>query len=134
MRHQIAGVDYYDPKAAKFTSVDTCFGGGHTAFGNDKDETLYVTARGVNGLGWINTRVWDETHDAEKAQGWCPAVIDYNGDGEDGRVYEATRSSRSRNSIDTLPELPATSSRPIPLMEACGTDFPAASQEKSSAL
>jgi hypothetical protein len=84
VRHQIAGVDYYDPKAAKFTSVDTCFGGGHTAFGNDKDETLYVTARGVNGLGWINTRVWDETHDAEKAQGWCPAVIDYNGDGETG--------------------------------------------------
>jgi hypothetical protein len=84
VRHEIAGVDYYDPKAGKFTSVDTCFGGGHTAFGYDKDETLYVTARGVQGLGWIKTRVWDETHDAEKSQGWCPAVIDYNGDGKTG--------------------------------------------------
>ena len=84
VRHQIAGFDYYDPKTGKFTSVDTCFVGGHTAFGNDKDETLYGTPRGVNGLGWINTRIWDETHDAEKAQGWCPAVIDYNGDGKLG--------------------------------------------------
>jgi hypothetical protein len=84
VRHQIAGVDYYDPKTGKFTSVDTCFGGGHTIFGFDKDETLYVTARGLNGLGWIKTRVWDETHDAEKSQGWCPAVIDYNGDGKTG--------------------------------------------------
>ncbi|MGD0906156.1 MAG: hypothetical protein ABSA96_01135, partial [Candidatus Acidiferrales bacterium] len=84
VRHAIAGLDYYDPKAGKFTSVDTCFGGGHTAFGYDKDETLYDTARGVNGLGWIKTRVWDETHDAEKSQGWCPAVIDYNGDGKTG--------------------------------------------------
>ena len=84
VRRLIAGVDYYDPKTGKFTSVDTCFGGGHTAFGNDKDETLYVTARGVQGLGWVNTRVWDQTHDMEKSQGWCPAIIDYNGDGKVG--------------------------------------------------
>jgi hypothetical protein len=84
VRHDIAGLDYYDPKTGKFTSVDTCFGGGHTAFGYDKDNTLYNTARGVQGLGWINTRIWDETHDAEKSQGWCPAVIDYNGDGKTG--------------------------------------------------
>jgi len=90
VRHEIAGVDYYDPKAGKFTSVDTCFGGGHTAFGYDKDNTLYVTARGVQGLGWINTRVWDETHDAEKSQGWCPAVIDYNGDGKTGAFTKPT--------------------------------------------
>ncbi len=84
VRHAIAGLDYYDPKEAKFTSVDTCFGGGHTAFANDKDETLYDTARGVNGIGWIKTKVWDATHDPEKSQGWCPAVIDTNGDGKMG--------------------------------------------------
>jgi hypothetical protein len=33
------------------------------------------------GVGWFNTRIWDETHDAAKAQGWCPAVIDTNGNG-----------------------------------------------------
>jgi hypothetical protein len=84
VRNQIAGLDYWDPATGKFTSIDTCFGGGHTAFANDKDETIYVTARGVQGLGWVKTRVWDQTHDMEKSQGWCPAIIDYNGDGKVG--------------------------------------------------
>jgi hypothetical protein len=84
IRSQIAGVDYYDPKTGKFGIIDLCYGGGHTAFGYDKDETLYITPRRVNGLGWVKTRVWDETHDPEKSQGWCPAVIDYNGDGKTG--------------------------------------------------
>ena len=38
----------------------------------------------MGGVGWIKTQVWDETHDAEKSIGWCPAVIDYNGDGKTG--------------------------------------------------
>jgi hypothetical protein len=84
VRHLAAGMDYYDPKTGKFGIIDLCFGGSHEDFGHDKDETLYITARGVNGLGWVKTRVWDETHDAEKSQGWCPAVLDYNGDGKTG--------------------------------------------------
>jgi hypothetical protein len=82
VRNKVAGAAYYDPKTEKFTIVDTCFGASHTAFGYDKDETLYMSARGVLGVGWINTRIWDQTHDEEKSQGWCPAVIDYNGDGK----------------------------------------------------
>lgn len=82
VRNKVAGAAYYDPKTEKFTIVDTCYGASHTAFGYDKDETLYMSARGVLGIGWINTRIWDETHDEEKSQGWCPAVIDYNGDGK----------------------------------------------------
>ena len=31
----------YDPKTGKFEMVDTCWSGGHAAFANDKDETLY---------------------------------------------------------------------------------------------
>ena len=84
MRNRDAGAAYYDPKTSSFTTIDTCFGASHTAIGYDKDETLYMSARGVNGLGWIKTRVWDETHDAEKSQGWCPAVADTNGDGKAG--------------------------------------------------
>jgi hypothetical protein len=64
------------------TNIDTCSGAAHTAFGYDKDETFYMAGRGVLGIGWINTRVWDETHDTEKSQGWCPAVVDTNGDGK----------------------------------------------------
>jgi len=84
VRNQAAGINFYDPKAGKFTAIDTCFGVSHVAFGYDKDETLYVTARRLQGIGWVKARVWDETHDMEKSQGWCPAVIDYNGDGKTG--------------------------------------------------
>jgi hypothetical protein len=38
----------------------------------------------MGGIGWVKTRVWDETHDVQKSMGWCPAVIDYNGDGKTG--------------------------------------------------
>src|SRR5207244_1068899 len=43
----------------------------------------------TGGLNWFKVRVWDETHDAEKAQGWCPAILDYNGDGKIG-AYSRT--------------------------------------------
>jgi hypothetical protein len=80
------GAVNYDPRTGKFEMVDTCFSAGHMAFANDKDETLYYAnisgVRGMGGIGWIKTRVWDGTHDAEKSVGWCPAVLDYNGDGK----------------------------------------------------
>ena len=33
-------------------------------------------------IAWINSRVYDETKDAEKSQGWCPLVVDTTGDGK----------------------------------------------------
>ncbi|MGD0965484.1 MAG: carboxypeptidase regulatory-like domain-containing protein [Candidatus Acidiferrales bacterium] len=81
-RQRNEGVAYYDPKTSQFTVIDTCTGGSHTAFGYDKDETFYMSARGVYGISWVKARVWDETHDPEKSQGWCPAILDYNGDGK----------------------------------------------------
>jgi hypothetical protein len=58
-------------------------------FGDDPDETIYHVSRPIppgamGGVGWIKTRVWDATHDAEKSVGWCGAVLDYNGDGKTG--------------------------------------------------
>jgi hypothetical protein len=82
IRNRAAGAVYYDPKSEQFTLIDTCTGAAHVAFGYDKDETFYMAARGIMGISWINTRVWDQTHDVEKSQGWCPAVIDFNGDGK----------------------------------------------------
>jgi hypothetical protein len=73
------GLAAYDPKTGKFDLIDLCFSGQHGIFGTDADETMYFSSG--FGMGWFNTRIWDETHDDEKAQGWCPAVIDYNGDG-----------------------------------------------------
>ncbi len=76
-------LSFYDPKTKKMTQVDTCFTTHHLQFGEDKDNTLFVDA-GTNGIGWLDTRVFDETGNAEKSQGWCPPVIDTNGDGKIG--------------------------------------------------
>ena len=76
------GLAVYNPATNGFELMDMCFGGQHGIFGNDPDETMYFSM--ASGIGWFNTRVWDETHDAEQAQGWCPAVIDTNGDGRSG--------------------------------------------------
>jgi hypothetical protein len=78
------GVDVYDPRTGKFGFVELCFKSTRIAFSDDKDNTLYFTVQVDGGIGWLNTRQWDQTHDAEKSQGWCPAVIDYNGDGKIG--------------------------------------------------
>ena len=32
-------------------------------------------------VGWLETAVYDETGDEQASQGWCPTVIDTNGDG-----------------------------------------------------
>jgi hypothetical protein len=85
------GVDIYDPKTGKFDAVDLCFGFHHLMIGDDRDETVYFSLKigQIGGVGWLNSRVWDATHDAEKAQGWCPAIIDYNGDGKIGAYTRA---------------------------------------------
>ena len=70
----------YDPKTQKFTFVDTCFGTHHLQFGFDKDNTLWTSGAGV--AGWVDTKVFDETGSAEKAQGWAPFVLDINGNGK----------------------------------------------------
>ena len=80
-------IDFYDPKTGKFTLLDTCFQTSHLAFAGDKDDTLY--ASGGSRIGWVKTRVFLETHDIEKSQGWCPAIVDYNGDGKIGAYTRA---------------------------------------------
>ena len=41
--------------------------------------------------GWVNTKVFDETGDAEKAQGWSPFVLDTNGNGKRRRLRRANK-------------------------------------------
>ncbi len=33
-------------------------------------------------MGWVNTKVLDETGDQQKAQGWAPLILDTNGNGK----------------------------------------------------
>ena len=76
----------FDPKTGKFTFIDTCFGTHHLQFGFDKDNTLWISTLGTAAVGpvagWLDTKVFDETGSAEKAQGWAPFVLDTNGNGK----------------------------------------------------
>ena len=71
---------YYDPATEEFALLDTCFGTHHLHFAPDDDRTLYFSGGG-DVVGWINTRLYDETGDDQLSQGWCPLVVDTNGDG-----------------------------------------------------
>jgi hypothetical protein len=70
-----------DPKTMKYDFIDTCFATHHPQFGYDADNTLWLSGTGPV-AGWVNTKVWDETHDAQKAQGWSPFILDTNGNGK----------------------------------------------------
>jgi hypothetical protein len=71
----------YDPVTKKVTNISECAESDHLNFDRDKDNTVYFSGE-FSAMGWLNTRVWDVTHDAEKAEGWCPMVIDTSGDGK----------------------------------------------------
>jgi hypothetical protein len=70
-----------DLKTKEYKFIDTCFGTHHAQFGYDADNTLWMSGTGPV-AGWINTKVFDETGDAEKAVGWFPFVLDTNGNGK----------------------------------------------------
>src|SRR5260370_7156200 len=69
-----------DPKTIQYTFVDTCFGTHHLQFGYDANDTLWLSGTGPV-AGWINTRMYDETGDAAKSQGWSPFVLDTTANG-----------------------------------------------------
>ena len=71
----------FDPKTKKYSFVDTCFGTHHLQFGYDANETLW-TSGGGQVLGWLNTKLFLQTGDAAKSQGWTAFVLDTNGNGK----------------------------------------------------
>jgi len=73
----------YDPATKKTEMIDTCYATHHLLFAADANNTLWTSSGGGGGVvGWLNTKVWDETHDAAKAQGWTALVLDTNGNGK----------------------------------------------------
>ncbi|MBI4265325.1 MAG: carboxypeptidase regulatory-like domain-containing protein [Acidobacteria bacterium] len=74
----------FDPATRQFTLIDTCFSTHHLQFAEDATHTLWMSSGGTGGrqvLGWFNTRMFDETGDAERSQGWTPYVLDTNANG-----------------------------------------------------
>ena len=71
---------YYDPATEQFGLIDTCFGTHHLQFGWGEERMLYFSGGG-DVIGWLNTRLYDRSGDEQLSQGWCPMVVDTNGDG-----------------------------------------------------
>ena len=78
-----------DPGSEKFTLIDTCFPTHHVQFGFDKDRTLWTSSGGLGAevLGWVDTKVLEESGDEAKAQGWTPFILDTNGNGKRDEGY-----------------------------------------------
>ncbi|HXV07903.1 MAG TPA: hypothetical protein VD791_07730 [Burkholderiales bacterium] len=74
----------HDPKTGKFTLIGTCFPTHHLVFAEDADNTLWTSAGGPQSgvIGWLNRRMFEETGDEAKSQGWTALVLDTNGNGK----------------------------------------------------
>ena len=82
----------YDPKTDKVTLVGTCFSTHHLVFAEDANNTLWTSSGGGGGVvGWLNTKMFDETGDEEKSQGWTALVVDNNGNGKRDAYTEANQ-------------------------------------------
>ena len=77
----------YDPKTNKLTHIGTCFGTHHLMFAEDANNTLWTSGGGPV-VGWLNTKMFDETGDEEKSQGWTALILDTNGNGKRDEYVE----------------------------------------------
>jgi hypothetical protein len=91
----------YDPKTRQFTLIDTCFGTHHLEFAQDANRTLWTSSGGGGGVvGWLNTKMFAETHDEKQSQGWTALILDTNGNGkrdayvEPGQPVDPTKDKR----------------------------------------
>ena len=80
-------VSVYDPKTEQFTLISTCFSTHHLIFAEDDNHTLWTSGGGPV-IGWVNTKMFDETGDEEKSQGWTPLILDTNGNGKRDEYVE----------------------------------------------
>ena len=74
----------YAPETGKFTLIDTCFSTHHLNFAADVNNTLWLSS-GIGGpgyIGWFNRKMFEETGDEAKSQGWTPFIVDTNGNGK----------------------------------------------------
>jgi hypothetical protein len=77
----------YDPKTRQLTHISTCFGTHHLMFAEDANHTLW-TSGGGQVVGWLNRKMWEETKDEAKSQGWTALIMDTNGNGRRDEALE----------------------------------------------
>jgi len=71
-------LSHFDVKTRKMTLIDTCYATHHLQF--DTKDVLWVSGS-TEVVGWLDSKVHDATGDEQEASGWCPTVVDTNGDG-----------------------------------------------------
>jgi hypothetical protein len=56
----------------------------HLNFAYDANNTLWTSAGGPQTpvIGWLNTKMFQETGDEQKSQGWAPFIVDTVGNGK----------------------------------------------------
>jgi len=79
----------YDPKTGKWQHVDTCFPTHHLYFAKDANRTLWLSQGGPGErplIGWVNTKLFLETGDSARSQGWTQNPSTTNGNGRRDRA------------------------------------------------
>jgi hypothetical protein len=77
----------YDPATGRLSHISTCFGTHHLMFAEDANHTLW-TSGGGQVVGWLNRKMWEETGDEERSQGWTAVILDTNGNGRRDEYVE----------------------------------------------
>ncbi len=83
----------YDPKTEKWSLINTCFSTQHLYFAKDANNTLWTSAGNPDSgvVGWLNTKMYFQTGDEAKSQGWTPIILDTNGNGKRDEWTEANQ-------------------------------------------
>jgi len=81
MERAVRHIAVFDLKTKKYNFVDTCFSTHHLQFGYDANDTIWTSGGGPV-VGWLNSKLFSETGDAAKSQGWTALVLDTNGNGK----------------------------------------------------
>ncbi|MBI2536586.1 MAG: carboxypeptidase regulatory-like domain-containing protein, partial [Gemmatimonadetes bacterium] len=101
----------YDPKTGKLTHISTCFSTHHLMFAEDANNTLWTSGGGPV-LGWLNTRMFDQTGDEVRSQGWTALILDANGNGrrddyvEPNEPLDPTKDKRISNGLYAVAPAP----------------------------
>jgi hypothetical protein len=105
----------YDPKTEKYTFIDTCYSTHHLQFAEDANDTLWTSGGGPV-VGWLNSKMFLETGDAGRSQGWTALVVDTNGNGkrddyvEPGQPADPAKDTRINSAFYAVMPNPADGS------------------------
>ena len=92
-------ISVFDPETQAFKLIDSCYATHHLQFGEDAQDTLWFSGD-ANVVGWLDTKLYDQGGDERSSQGWCPTVIDTNGDGRITKPWNEPGEDADRN-LDT---------------------------------